>query len=75
MKTTSMKQTRKERFGDKTIGKDKNYGAHEGEAINPNFRARSAAAATREEVGGLSPAAERVLRTFYPNSERSRGRR
>lgn len=67
---------RKQRLGGKVVGRDRDYGTSDsGQPLNPEFRARSAAHDGREFVEAVSPEAERVLRTFYPNSPKSKGAR
>lgn len=76
--STSMdwKERSQQRIGDRTVGHTRNYGtSYSGVPLNPNFRARSAAGRTSQEVSAnASPDAERVLRSFYPNSPKSQGR-
>ncbi len=71
----TLQQRRAERMGDRSIGADRNYGTHDsGVPLNPNFRTSSAAYYGQPFVTEVSPEAERVLRLFYPTSNKSRGR-
>jgi hypothetical protein len=67
---------RKQKLGGKVVGRDKDYGTTDaGQPINPHFSARSAAHSGEAFIDAVSPEAERVLKQFYPNSPKSRGRR
>jgi hypothetical protein len=67
------RQRRAQVLGDRVEGKDKNYGSVEGVPLNPNFRSRSAAGSTSQEIGAntASPDAQRALKAFYthPSSQ------